>query len=222
MAQNLSAQEVRAAKMAAMPAPLGALHYELWTQVAWVHMKWQEYRAFFGKDRETVDFLNDVAPAFFHHLQSVLWDDVLLHLCRLTDPPKSAGKDNLTLTCLPAVIPDPELRGEVQALVDVSQQRTSFARDWRNRRLAHTELPCLTGAKTTALAAASRQHVENALKAIRAVMNCVEQHYQKSSVMYEEFIEPLGSSASVLFYLRKGLEAQRRDDEALLALKTKR
>lgn len=168
MARNLSAEEVRSAKIAAMPGPLGELHYELWNQVVWLHIKWREYRAFFGKDRETVEFLNEVAPAFFHHLQRVLWDDVLLHLCRLTDPPKSAGKDNLSLTCLPPAVPDLRLRGEVEALVDLCQQRTAFARDWRNRRLAHTELPPLNGAKTTALAAASRQHVEDALNAIRA------------------------------------------------------
>jgi hypothetical protein len=70
------------------------------------------------------------------------------------------------------------------------------------------------------LASASRQNVEDALDAIRAAMNCVEHHYQESSVAYEHIIQPLGGATSLLFYLCKGVDAQKREDDTLLARKT--
>jgi hypothetical protein len=93
----------------------------------------------FGTSKERIDFLNEAAPDFFASLQSTLWDDVLLHLCRLTDPAKSAGKPNLTLQCLPALISNPSLRKNVEDLLEQAKEKTAFAREWRNRRLAHRE-----------------------------------------------------------------------------------
>ncbi|MDE3042969.1 MAG: hypothetical protein KGJ82_20690 [Nitrospirota bacterium] len=83
---ELSPEEVRTAAVRAMGSPLGELYDIISTQVTWVHLKWKEHRALFGTSQERVNFLNEAAPVFFASLQETLWDDVLLHLCRLTDP----------------------------------------------------------------------------------------------------------------------------------------
>ena len=53
-------------------------------------------------------------------------------------------------------------------------------------------------------------------------MNCIQPHYEKSSVPYEHSIEPLGGVGSLLFYLKKGVENQRKEEEAWLTRKAKR
>ncbi|MGH7772381.1 MAG: hypothetical protein ACREQA_09090 [Candidatus Binatia bacterium] len=193
-----------------MGAPLGELYDILSNQVTWVHLKWKEYRALFGTSQERIDFLNEAAPAFFGDLQDILLNDVLLHLCRLTDPPKSAGKPNLTIECLPPLISDAALRGRVKELLERAKDKTSFAREWRNRRLAHREFPVTVEVDTRSLTPGSRQDVEEALAAIRAVMNCIEVHYQKSTVLYEHSIEGLGGVDALLKCLEKGVEEKRR------------
>ena len=95
MGETLSPEQVRDRSVAAMPTPLGEIHYALHNEVAWLHLKWKDFRALFGRDQETIDLLNAAAPAFFHALQRMMWEDVLLHLCRLTDPPQSGRRDNL-------------------------------------------------------------------------------------------------------------------------------
>ncbi len=110
---------------------------------------------------------------------------------------------------LSGMIPDPKLRSQVDSLVKIADQKTKFARDWRNRRLAHKELPPLGGQQSQPLAAASRQHVEQPLAAIPNAMNAVEQHFTKSTVAYEHSIAALTRVNSLLLYLRRGLEAQR-------------
>jgi hypothetical protein len=69
-----------------------------------------------------------------------LWDDVLLHICRLLDPPQSGkDKENLTLRRLPPLV-DPSIRADVERLLTEAQTKTAFARDIRNRHIGHIDV----------------------------------------------------------------------------------
>jgi len=207
---ELSAEEGRAAAIAAMGSPLGDIYDILYSQVAWVHIKWSEYRSLFAKSQERIAFLNEAAPAFFASLQTTLWDDVLLHLCRLTDPEMSVGKKNLTLQCLPSLISDTDLIKLVDEALKQAKDKTSFARQWRNRRLAHRAFPEGITKDAESVNPGSRQDVEEALATIRNVMNCIERHYMGTTVLYEHSEEALGNTEALLACLKKGVEEKRR------------
>lgn len=193
-----SDKEVREECIAAMPDPLGETYCALRDELAWLHIKWNDFRALFARSPEAIATLNEVAPVFFGNLQRMMWEDVLLHLCRLTDPVKSVGKDNLTVRRISLSIPDQQLKDQVESYAGTAKDRTQFARDWRNRRLAHRELPPLAGETPTPLAHVSRQSVEDALVALRDTMNAVANHYLGASTGYEHSIEPLGGVESLL------------------------
>jgi len=201
-----TAEQVRAAKVAAMGQELGELCHDLYREVAWLHVKWQEYRELFGASRERVQLLNRVAPAFFGFLQSVLFDDILLHITRLTDPPRSVSKDNLTVQRLSALLQSADLKLRVDKLVEQAKQRSDFARDRRNRWIAHRDLLTARNQSPQPLAKASRDAVEQAMAAIRDVMNEVESHYEKARVAYEHSIEPLGGAAALVARLERSLK----------------
>jgi hypothetical protein len=207
-----SASEVRSRHVEAMGPELGGLYHALWQEVAWLHMKWLDYRALFASSRGRVDLFNRTAPSFFGHLEGVLWEDILLHLSRLTDTPASRGKANLTLTRLPDAIDVPALQAKVALLVEQTVADAAFARDWRNRRLAHRELKIGTGEAARPLAPASRERLEKALKAIRDAMNAVELHYRDSTVMYEGVIQARGGVDALVSVLEvaDGVERDQR------------
>jgi hypothetical protein len=206
---DLSPEDVRTEAVKAMGSPLGDLYDILSSQVTWVHLKWKEHRALFGASKERIDFLNEAAPAFFGSLQSTLWDDVLLHLCRLTDPIKSGGKPNLTIRCFPSLISDPILRAKTEELVEHAKGKTAFAREWRNRRLAHREFPASITADLESLTPGSRRDVEEALASLREALNVIALHYLKSSCLYEHSIEALGGVDTLLRCLEKGVAEKR-------------
>jgi hypothetical protein len=210
MAEELSLSKARTEAIKAMGCALGELYDILSNQVIWVHLKWKEYRKLFGTDQRTVDFLNTAAPAFFAELQEILWNDILLHLCRLTDPPKSAGKGNLTIALLPNVTSESRLTTLLTEAIIRAKEKTGFAREWRNRRLAHREFPDSLSARSRSLSPGSRQNIEDALASLRTVLNLVESHYMGSSVMYEHSIEALGGVDALLRCLNKGVEEKRR------------
>ena len=104
MAEELSAEQVLEKCIRDMGPELGPLYNELSDELVWLHAKWKQYRQLFGYSEERADLLNKASGYFFKIIQDALWDNIILHISRLTDPVKSAGKDNLTFLQLPDLI----------------------------------------------------------------------------------------------------------------------
>jgi hypothetical protein len=202
--------EVREKYLEVLGPTLGTLYYALYEEVVWLHAKWGQYRILFAGPEERVELLNRVAGFFFYVVETRLWDDVVLHIARLTDPPISAGKKNLTLLRLPSALHLPELAADIENLVGQAQKDAEFTRDWRNRRLAHQDLELAMDKRVTPLPGISRANIERALIAIRAVMNRIEGHFFKSQVGFEHFISHTDAE-SLLYYLKSAVDAEDRE-----------
>jgi hypothetical protein len=151
---------------ASLGRELGGVFAELWQEVAWLHTVWQEYRVIFGDSPGQLDISNEAAGTFFYMVQKEVWEAVLLHLARLTDPASTRKKKNLAIPALQKLV-KPEIAAEVSALTQNCLDSTEFARDWRNRYIAHKDLPLALGDQTAPpLKAASRKAVEEALSSL--------------------------------------------------------
>lgn len=201
-----TAEEVRDEYVQVMGEELGQLYYELYNELAWLHSKWQQYRELFGRNKELIDLLNKAAPYFFWLLQHTLLDDILLHLARLTDPPQSMGRDNLTMRRLPPLITDSASRAKLEAALKQVLHNCDFARKWRNKQLAHIDLA--TKRAPELLPPRTRKSVEDALAAMRRLMNSLAKHYGLAEVAYELGIGDLGGADRLVHYLVKGLRAE--------------
>ena len=87
--------ENKADHVSKMGEEIGLIYDALWQEIAWIHKKWAEYVALFGTTPERIELLNQAAPSFFRTVQDSMWEDVLLHLARLTDSPRSMGKNKV-------------------------------------------------------------------------------------------------------------------------------
>ena len=83
--------------VAAMGEDLGRIFYALWQDVFWLHNEWDEYLQLFGTKPSRIKLMNDAAPSFFRMIQNELVQMIVLRIARLTDPPRSTGKSNLTI-----------------------------------------------------------------------------------------------------------------------------
>ena len=189
MGRQKTADEVRNEHLQVLGLELGTFYHALQNEVTWVHAKWLEYRKLYAGSEKRIDLLNEVAGFFFRVVQDVFWEDVLLHIARLTDPQKSAGKSNLTIYRLAELIPVPNVAEDVRQLVQVAAGKCAFAREWRNRHLAHRDLDLAMEDKhATPLPGVNRQAVTEALGGIAAVLNRVESHYFDSEVAFGHFL----------------------------------
>jgi hypothetical protein len=191
-----------------MGTDLGQLCYELEADFDWLRYKWSEFRQLFAKGQERIDFLNTVAPGFFSFLNRLMFEDAMLHLCRLTDPPKSfnqaTGPKNLTVMVLADLV-DPVLKTSVQTKTADARKTCEFARQWRNKRLAHTDLLTLRQGHSLTLPSVNALDVDNALTSISNLLRTVDAHYGRSTPT--GFLPDPWGADSLLNYLEQAVRA---------------
>jgi len=215
MATETTAEESRERDLRVLGLTLGPIYHELSNQVAWLHARWNQYRQLYAHSPDRIETLNAVAGHLFGMLQQVMLEDVLLDLGCLTDPPAIGKKSNLTLQRLPEAITDATLAAEVRGLIDAALVACDAARDWRNRRIAHSDLALAISTSADRLPDISRGDVEAALAAVRAVLHRVESHYFDSETAYEHFIASGGEADSLVYCLKAGLRAEEKRLERL-------
>ncbi len=190
--------------IAAMGTAIGKTYSALWQEVAWINKKWNQYVELFGTSPERIELLNRVAPSFFRTVQDSLLKDVLLHLARLTDPPKSAGRPNLSLLRLSQAVASTPIAAQAEALSSAALNACEFARDWRNRRLAHRDLDLAVGLNPEPLAPASRASVKAAIASLSELLNLVSLHYSGSTTLFDLYTRD-ADAANLLYVIRDGL-----------------
>lgn len=200
MADSKPTQEGKQERLLVLGPTLGPLYNELYNEVVGLHAKWIEYRKLYAKSEKRIDLLNKTAGFFFLVIQNALWENILLHIARLTDPPGKRMRTNLTLQRLPKAFAhlDQVLGNDLQNLVKASLQRCQFVRDWRDKRLAHNDFLLSIGARAQQLPDIGYQNVEDALASFRQIMNRLESTFFQSEVMFDEIVTP--DDADTLVY----------------------
>jgi len=206
MSKHLTAEEAKRSFIESMGDPLGRLFCALWQELAWLYAKWEEYLVLYGTKESRIDLLNRAAPLFFRIVQDVLWEDIILHIARLTDPPKSSGKATLTIRRLPDLVKDGNTAQALRGLINIAIQSSEFCRDLRNRHIAHRDLNLALEKEIVPLKPASRKRIKEALNSIAEVLNAVSQHYRDSEMTFDIGEDPEGA-VSLLYIIDDGLEA---------------
>lgn len=212
----MTTDEMRRRNIEAMGEALGTQYTIMVQQVSLLHLYWGEFLVLFGTNDKRIERLNQSAPGFFQMLQEQQFETNMLHMARLTDSTQSVGKNNLTIFNLLNLVADANLKKQVADLLEEARNKTTFCRDWRNRRFAHHDLLLAVGdGKAVALKAPTKEKVSAALEALADVLNAIESHYY--SGMYDFTAIPAHKgAATLLFTLGFGVKA-REEMEAKIA-----
>ena len=203
----MTSEEIEQNYIEIMGSELGGLYDRLRSECDWLHVKWNNLEVLFGTKPERIELLNTAASAFFGVVHDTLWENILLHTCRLTDPATTGRKNNLTLLALPDLL-DSETKQEVENLLDLAKGKCAFARDWRDRHIAHRDRDLALNKNARPLAMASRRSIKDALESIRSVLNVVQLRYAGAAIGYEHVFPDPGGPESLLYVLRDGVEAE--------------
>jgi HEPN superfamily AbiU2-like protein len=215
----MTGAELEQRNIETMGENLGRQYSALFREFTTLNLYWKEFMELFGTNEKRIDRLNRAAPGFFRMLQEQQFETNMLHISRLTDSPKSVGKDNLTISKLPDLVSDVGLKQELATLIEEAKQRTTFCRDWRNRQFAHHDLLLATqDGRAVPLQSASREKVNAALAAIADVLNAIERHYYRGSCDFGAIAAREGA-ATLLFTLGFGVKAREKMEAKIAARK---
>jgi hypothetical protein len=168
-----------------MPDDVKEIYQRLWQDVCSLHLNWNTYRQLFGTSPERIQLLNRFGLLFFGQIQRVIFADITLRLCHLTDPASQGEHENQSILRLLNMI-DNSSHGLCNRLgvnkkkQDLIKKCKKF-RELRNRSVAHKDWK----RRATPLPATSRQNVENCLAILRSIMNTLESHYGAVPTHYQ-------------------------------------
>ena len=200
-----------------MPTELTELYDALYQDMSSLHAKWEIFNQLYVTSEETVELLNESAPSFFRICQDMLIDDILLTISRLTDPHQTYNRGNLSMERLVAYVDESkyaDLRDEIEQLLIEAKSKCRFARELRNRRIAHTDLSTRLQAEANPLPALTEQQIKEAFSALRAIMNKIKMHFEDTSVLYEQVLMP-GDGNSLIARLRDARTYRRQNRQNL-------
>lgn len=136
-----------------------------------LRIEWRLYRSLFGTNPETVDLLNAVSGPTASTLERVLFERCLLGLRRLTDNPKGYRGRSSSVTIKGLVERFGSDDQDLKRLVATAVKKSTFARDWSSKKIAHADLDYRQG--RAQLEKASRAKVETAMDSISAVLKWI-------------------------------------------------
>lgn len=153
-----------------------------------LHTQWKLYRSLFDRPGEELLSFNNCAPTVFATLQSLLLDDCILRICRLTDP-LVKGKYGYVSIARLASVETTELASthwpELPKLLACLDEKCIPIRKHRNTRIAHADLAQVLTVKSDPLPSISIQHINTTLSLIAKCLNCVENPLRHSHTFYD-------------------------------------
>lgn len=168
-----TAEEATQARIDALGPEFGPLFRHVETDLYSLRNLWRMYVAFFGTSNERVELLNASSGPTAFVLEQTLFQSALLSLCRMTDPPsgQKGRSTNTTIKRFPHFLKDHSKLASLEQLIYDAGTETSFARSWRNKKIAHSDYDVRQ--HKAELDTASRRDVSNAIDAIAAVIRWV-------------------------------------------------
>ena len=136
-----------------------------------LNVQWKLHQDLFQVDAHYILFVRS-GPLVWHMLGDALIDSVFMSAARLLDPPRSAGKDNLSFKQI--IINITEDRAQIEQEYERLQKSYDSAlRHWRNQKLSHNDLITVTGASS--LPDISYREISDLVKQINKVARLIGQ-----------------------------------------------
>jgi hypothetical protein len=85
---------------------------------------------------------------------------------------------------------DDVIRPDVEAALMRIHAAAEFARDWRNRHIAHHDFALAFDETAVPLAPVTRKKIDAAIQEIGILLNVIEQHYRDATTAFHRLIAP--------------------------------
>lgn len=203
------------AKPTCMPPDVAEVHDRLSKALYYLYTKWKWWRRLWCTDAHTVKLLNYAAGFYFSVSHEVLRDDLILSVCRLTDPEASkvggVQKENMTFPLLVSRVPqaDGSLREEAAKALESLRDQVQVFREHRNRRIGHYDRETVLKVQGSLLSDLSLEAMDGVLADMACILNLVEHHYDQNEHNYEDAIHGSGDANELIDFIQRSVDLEK-------------
>ena len=109
-------------------------------QCIWLQSCFDTYKALYESGEDAEKLMAATAPHFFHDLNLILIEYCLLQICKLTDPARSFGRENLTVKHINELLEkEKKLTSEISQASDGIASYRDLIVDSRNKIISHAD-----------------------------------------------------------------------------------
>lgn len=163
---------------------------------------WKDFDTLFRNGEQRAEILTKSASGFFWQFRTLAMNEMLLGLCRLMDRDKrtcSFPTFTKNIFSSDTVNVSLEDRDKILANQRDALQRTKFAKNWRDKRIAHIDMD-ISGVEEYDIA-----EIKSGIDAIHALIDSVQLAFFETQ-MLNHVVGPSGDASSLLYKLRDGLQ----------------
>jgi hypothetical protein len=191
----------------------GEVCYHVLNEWCDLYLTWNQFKNLFCRSPERVELLSKAGAGFFYNVDRHFFSSMMLALCRLSDRPSTAGRENLTVKLFPNCMDSNNRVARMTALLDQVEKSTAFARDWRNRRISHNDFNLKLG-KTEPLKTATVELVDGAIAAIHATLAYIHEEFMDTELA-DDVIDGSDNEMDMLIRVYLGVQQEERNQELL-------
>lgn len=164
-----------------IPAEIRDACADLFDAVVMLHVKWRFYRELF-REPEHSRLLSNQTRAFFQIVEESLRSDMLMSICRLSDPSLSFARLNLSFAILRGKCAD---LPKVDNLVTAFQAACGNVRLYRNRYVGHNDLESDINLKEELLPGVGPSQMDEILRLAREILRAIYGHYANVDLTFD-------------------------------------
>jgi hypothetical protein len=182
-------------------------------EVTWLHKVWELLNQLYWSGAENFEIMEATAPHFFGILRTMLFEEMIMIVNRLTDPPITRGRTNASFERLIGLV-DMQTHAELveslhQRLKELRTNSGTF-RAWRDKRVSHNDLS-ITLEKGNPLPHIMRGEAQRVVREIADFMNEFSLAILGQSQAYMPFLVADGDGSALMRYLKLARKAQEKE-----------
>jgi hypothetical protein len=188
-----------------LPAEIRDLALRLREDLARLRLKWRYHRELFGS-RENTRLLTDTARACFQMVEESVRHDIILSLCRLSDPSRTLGGESPSFATLVAQCGDIP---RAEDLLTAFQAACGPVRRYRHRSLGHNDPGAILEPREYVLPDVDPSQIDEILELGGGLLRAVFAHYAAGDPLSEPV--PAGSAADLIHCLSGARQPPRKE-----------
>jgi len=201
-------------KKRGMPKEVATEWNAVWREVLNLHGQWTVYIELFGNEGH-VTLMQETLPDVFGLIQTALRHEITMAHGRLLDPPKSMGKDNMSVArLLETVKPHcpADLNGRLGKMLEHVRTHCAPMLQWRNKRVGHSDRQVALNLEADPLPNIERAEIEAGLEMLGGLVNEIDLYFNDRITPFE-FALMRGTPGDLMQFIRDALDAREREME---------